>query len=460
MKSYCASWLAYAATAVLIWFGAARTAAADGLIANWTLGDLGSPGTAGTPGVTTFADATGNGHTGTLVGSDPLSSVSAVIGTGVQFGGNMAADYISVPKTSDLGGMNALTLSAWVNIPTEQNGYSMVFDMYGNGTDGNEVYELGTYYSSLPQKGLYAGANYYAANDYANGQGFWNRTDGSGYVANTWELLTMVYSGGNTSGSSYLQLYVNGMLVKAGLWRYTGAGPVVLPSAAAGQDLLIGGNGGQEWLGGLNDLGLWGTDLTGVVPITSTTWTEGSTGGEITALYNTPMFNNHSGALSQYGVSAMDKLFTLYDAQATAPAGVTTVNGTLGWKYVSGGLSASSGVAGQLSDGQYFVQLDQSGGGVESLLPGDANGDGKVDVNDLTVVLSHFGQSGQNWGTGDFTGDGKVDVNDLTIVLSEFGLSTGSSVGGLAAVPEPSALLMVEGPLAGLAVLAWRRRPR
>ena len=96
------------------------------------------------------------------------------------------------------------------------------------------------------------------------------------------------------------------------------------------------------------------------------------------------MFNNHSGALSQYGVSAMDKLFTLYDAQATAPAGVTTVNGTLGWKYVSGGLSASSGVAGQLSDGQYFVQLDQSGGGVESLLPGDANGDGKVDVNDLT----------------------------------------------------------------------------
>ena len=32
-------------------FGSASgTAAADGLIANWTLGDLGSPGTAGTPG--------------------------------------------------------------------------------------------------------------------------------------------------------------------------------------------------------------------------------------------------------------------------------------------------------------------------------------------------------------------------------------------------------------------------
>ena len=132
--------------------------------------------------MTTFADATGNGHTGTLVGSDPLSSVSAVIGTGVQFGGNMAADYISVPKTSDLGGMNTLTLSAWVNIPTEQNGYSMVFDMYGNGTDGNEVYSRHLLLQLAP-KGLYAGANYYAANDYANGQGFWNRTDGSGYVA-------------------------------------------------------------------------------------------------------------------------------------------------------------------------------------------------------------------------------------------------------------------------------------
>ena len=73
-------------------------------------------------------------------------------------------------------------------------------------------------------------------------------------------------------------------------------------------------------------------------------------------------------------------------------------------------------------------------------LPGDANLDSKVDINDLTIVLSHFGQTtGMNWGTGDFNGDGKVDINDLTMVLSHFGQTVGTSVGGsLSAVPEPS----------------------
>ena len=50
-------------------------------------------------------------------------------------------------------------------------------------------------------------------------------------------------------------------------------------------------------------------------------------------------------------------------------------------------------------------------------LPGDAELNGKVDVNDLTIVLAHYGQTGMSWTTGDFQGDGKVDVNDLTIVL-------------------------------------------
>ena len=58
-------------------------------------------------------------------------------------------------------------------------------------------------------------------------------------------------------------------------------------------------------------------------------------------------------------------------------------------------------------------------------IPGDANEDGRVDVNDLTIVLSHFGQTGASWTTGDFVGDGTVDVNDLTTVLSHFGQSAG-----------------------------------
>ena len=77
-------------------------------------------------------------------------------------------------------------------------------------------------------------------------------------------------------------------------------------------------------------------------------------------------------------------------------------------------------------------------------VPGDANLDGRVDVNDLTIVLTSFGKTtGTSWSTGDFNGDGKVDVNDLTAVLLNYGRSAGSSAAGPAAVPEPSAVVLL-----------------
>jgi probable HAF family extracellular repeat protein len=90
------------------------------------------------------------------------------------------------------------------------------------------------------------------------------------------------------------------------------------------------------------------------------------------------------------------------------------------------------------------------------VLPGDANEDGKVDVNDLTIVLSHYGQTGTTWNQGEFTGDGKVDVNDLTIVLAHYGQSLGASAGGIAAVPEPSAILLISVGAIGLLGCVWR----
>ena len=57
--------------------------------------------------------------------------------------------------------------------------------------------------------------------------------------------------------------------------------------------------------------------------------------------------------------------------------------------------------------------------------PGDANLDGKVDINDLTIVLTNFGQTGMSWPRAALSGDGTVDINDLTIVLANFGQSIG-----------------------------------
>ncbi len=79
--------------------------------------------------------------------------------------------------------------------------------------------------------------------------------------------------------------------------------------------------------------------------------------------------------------------------------------------------------------------------------PGDANGDGRVDINDLTIVLTNFGQTSMTWSQGDFNTDGRVDIDDLTIVLSNFGMSSGGAVNS---VPEPCALVLLLAAVACL----------
>jgi probable HAF family extracellular repeat protein len=91
-------------------------------------------------------------------------------------------------------------------------------------------------------------------------------------------------------------------------------------------------------------------------------------------------------------------------------------------------------------------------------LPGDANADHKVDINDLTIVLTSYNQTGMSWGTGDFNSDGKVDINDLTIVLTNYNQSAGSSAAGLGAVPEPAGLTLAALGAFGLLAYVWRKR--
>ena len=89
------------------------------------------------------------------------------------------------------------------------------------------------------------------------------------------------------------------------------------------------------------------------------------------------------------------------------------------------------------------------------LMPGDANNDGRVDINDLTIVLINFGRTGMTWSQGEFTGDGNVDINDLTIVLAHFGQFAAA---GPAAVPEPSTFVLLS--IGAFVLLLFRRTGR
>ena len=55
---------------------------------------------------------------------------------------------------------------------------------------------------------------------------------------------------------------------------------------------------------------------------------------------------------------------------------------------------------------------------------GDTDGNGQVDLQDLSTLLAHFGaQSGATPADGDIDGDGDVDLQDLAAMLSAFGSS-------------------------------------
>ncbi len=91
--------------------------------------------------------------------------------------------------------------------------------------------------------------------------------------------------------------------------------------------------------------------------------------------------------------------------------------------------------------------------------PGDVNGDGRVDINDLTIVLANYGRSGCVWSQGCMDGDptGTIDVNDLTIVLSNYGHTYGSPA-AVAVVPEPASLGLLSAAIACAALWVCRRR--
>jgi len=90
---------------------------------------------------------------------------------------------------------------------------------------------------------------------------------------------------------------------------------------------------------------------------------------------------------------------------------------------------------------------------VSNPLPGDANFDGAVNLQDFNILASNFGATDRFWYQGDFNGDLRVNLQDFNLLASHFG-QTNASPG--VTVPEPTSFALVSA-LASLLIVRRRR---
>ncbi len=103
----------------------------------------------------------------------------------------------------------------------------------------------------------------------------------------------------------------------------------------------------------------------------------------------------------------------------TTSLGVVTIDGTsafAGWSAPAAGIT--SVVLTSASPGFAEVRIDDLAFGAAAC-PGDLDGNGDVDLDDLAVLLGDFGCA--SGCAADVDGDGDTDLSDLALLLANFG---------------------------------------
>ncbi|MGA2258668.1 MAG: LamG-like jellyroll fold domain-containing protein, partial [Thermoguttaceae bacterium] len=318
-----------AAVALAVVWGIAGVAQAgpyaSNLLAYWPLDDA--------SGSTTAVDATGNGHTaavGTSV-QTPLGA-SGIIGTACALPGTGSAAPVAtygflVSNVSGLTGLTNFSANIWVNSPTSLN-------------SGNEM----DWFQSSPnvlEMSNTSSKNYNTIMNSINGNstniGFGtlesNSPPNPKETVGAWNLFSMTYTTNGTTAT--VSAYMNGVLVGTPGTGSSSASPT-FTSLAFG----CGFTSAAQHACSIDDVSLWSSALSAT---------------QLLAMSNTPRYSG----LGTYGAGNMSILFGVYNTGTPATIGALT------WNKVTSGLPGTAGSVGQ-TGGQYYVQLDGNGGGVET----------------------------------------------------------------------------------------------
>ena len=89
----------------------------------------------------------------------------------------------------------------------------------------------------------------------------------------------------------------------------------------------------------------------------------------------------------------------------------TGLTGGVSYSYTVAAFDAAGNTSSQSTAGAFSTVIKV----------GDLNGDGVIDILDLSIFCSNYGKTGATRAMGDLNGDGTINIIDLSILLSHYG---------------------------------------
>ncbi|MGD9691987.1 MAG: hypothetical protein AB7G17_04040 [Phycisphaerales bacterium] len=133
------------------------------------------------------------------------------------------------------------------------------------------------------------------------------------------------------------------------------------------------------------------------------------------------MYDLATDTMTEIGVPDSNRFLvgaSTFMTQDEETSGIIDAHDILGDGWFLQNMQAHYNISGELVQGGQLMAIFIPA--AASTCPGDANGDGVVNFDDLNLVLSDFGRSGIGL-AGDVSRDGQVTFIDLNFVLSFFG---------------------------------------